>query len=355
MMRNRALKLCCFLFQNLSLRGGRRPTRQSTLFSGLLRCARNDAVVCVLLLFVLLGCSENRAPVTHYGVSQGAGSAGAHTILRGDTLWSISKRYKIPMRDIVIENRLAAPFHLTVGQRLKLPPPPEYVVQAGDTLYSVSRLFEVSTSELAQLNNLSSPYTLYKGDILRLPSQAAKQQQVVVAQNNRVEVTPAARAAQKREEQVVVPDKKPQSKEGKKEVLPKITARTPKRSSSKFQSPVEGQVISSYGPKEGGLHNDGINIKAPRGTPVHAAENGVVVYTGNELKGSGNLILVRHDDRWMSAYAHLDKTLIKRGDVIKRGQSIGTVGSTGSVDSPQLHFELRRGTKALNPKVYIEG
>ena len=134
----------------------------------------------------------------------------------------------------------------------------------------------------------------------------------------------------------------------------KIPSQTPARSSSKFLSPVKGEIISSYGPKKGGLHNDGVNIRAARGSAVKAAENGVVVYAGNELKGSGNLILVRHADRWMTAYAHLDGVSVKRGDVLKRGQVIGTVGSTGSVDSPQLHFEVRRGTEALNPKLYID-
>ena len=136
---------------------------------------------------------------------------------------------------------------------------------------------------------------------------------------------------------------------------PKIPSKTPARSSSKFMKPVEGALISSYGPKKGGLHNDGINIRAPKGAAVRAAENGVVVYAGDEIKGSGNLILVRHSDRWMTAYAHLDKINVARGAVIKRGQSIGAVGSTGSVDSPQLHFEVRRGTQAINPKIYLDG
>ena len=113
------------------------------------------------------------------------------------------------------------------------------------------------------------------------------------------------------------------------------------------------KIVSGYGPKAGGFHNDGINIAAPRGTPVLAADNGVIVYVGNELKGSGNLILVRHADRWMSAYAHLDKTTVARGQVVKRGEKLGTVGSTGSVGSPQLHFEVRRGTQALNPAKYL--
>ena len=117
--------------------------------------------------------------------------------------------------------------------------------------------------------------------------------------------------------------------------------------------PVDGKVISGFGPKEGGLHNDGINIKAPKGTPVRAAENGVVAYVGSEMAGYGNLVLIKHQDRWITAYAHMDKTLVKKGDVVKAGQSIGTVGSTGGVESAQLHFEVRKGTQAVNPNSYL--
>lgn len=117
--------------------------------------------------------------------------------------------------------------------------------------------------------------------------------------------------------------------------------------------PVNGRIISQFGPKKDGLYNDGINIKAVRGSAVRSAENGIVVYTGDDLEGYGNLVLIRHENRMMSAYAHLDKTLIKRGAKVARGQSIGTVGSTGQVDSPQLHFELRKGSNPLNPMKYL--
>jgi len=117
--------------------------------------------------------------------------------------------------------------------------------------------------------------------------------------------------------------------------------------------PVGGKIISNFGAKKSGLHNDGVNIAAPRGAPVKSAENGVVVYAGNALKGSGNLILVRHENRWMSAYGHLEQINVRKGQVIKRGSVIGEVGSTGSVSTPQLHFELRRGTSALNPVRYM--
>ncbi len=110
-----------------------------------------------------------------------------------------------------------------------------------------------------------------------------------------------------------------------------------------------GPVLSAYGPKPGGLHNDGVNIKAPKGAPVRAAENGVIVYVGSDLKGYGAMVLIRHADKWMTAYAHLGSVMVKKGAVVKLGETIGTVGSTGNVDQPQLHFEIRHGTDALNP------
>jgi murein DD-endopeptidase MepM/ murein hydrolase activator NlpD len=123
----------------------------------------------------------------------------------------------------------------------------------------------------------------------------------------------------------------------------------PPRGSGKFLWPVNGKVVSVFGVKEGGQHNDGINIAAPLGTPVHAADNGVVAYAGNELRGFGNLLLIRHADGWVSAYAHCDALLVKRGDQVKRGQVIARVGQTGAVSSPQLHFELRKAGTAVDP------
>jgi murein DD-endopeptidase MepM/ murein hydrolase activator NlpD len=127
----------------------------------------------------------------------------------------------------------------------------------------------------------------------------------------------------------------------------------PARSSSRFAWPLRGPILSAYGPKPGGLHNDGINIGAARGTGVVAVENGVVAYAGDELKGFGNLLLIRHADGWVSAYAHLDDMAVRRGDKVRRGQKVGTVGSTGAVSEPQLHFELRRGSRAVDPRDHL--
>jgi murein DD-endopeptidase MepM/ murein hydrolase activator NlpD len=117
--------------------------------------------------------------------------------------------------------------------------------------------------------------------------------------------------------------------------------------------PVRGKVISAYGSKPNGLKNEGINIAVPEGTSIRAAESGVVAYAGNELKGYGNLVLIRHDGGWVTAYAHAKELLVKRGDTVKRGDIIAKAGQTGSVSSPQLHFEVRKGATAMDPVKYL--
>ena len=309
------------------------------------------ALLFVLSLSACFGMgSRAPAPVVHHGQKSGAGSAGIHNVISGDTLYSVSNRYHLAMRDIVALNRLKPPFVLHEGQRLKLPPPQEYRVRHGDTLYGVSRLFGVNSSEIARLNNINAPYVVRPGDVLRLPS---------ITRKSRIKSKPPIKQT------ILKPEKKPAPAEVRDGVpLPqnkpqnikvsKVTTKAPKRASGKFLRPVRGKIISNYGAKKSGLHNDGINIAAAKGTPVKAAENGVVVYAGNALKGSGNLILVRHESQWMTAYAHLDRISVGKGKIVKRNSTIGTVGSTGSVSTPQLHFEVRRGTSAMNPVKYME-
>jgi murein DD-endopeptidase MepM/ murein hydrolase activator NlpD len=126
------------------------------------------------------------------------------------------------------------------------------------------------------------------------------------------------------------------------------------KSSTEFRWPAKGRVISGFGGKGGGS-NDGINISLPEGTPVKAAEGGTVAYAGNELKGYGNLVLIRHPDGWVSAYAHNGDLKVKRGETVARGQTIATSGATGNVSSPQLHFELRKGSTPVDPMPHLSG
>lgn len=227
----------------------------------------------------------------------------------------------------------------------------EIKVQAGDTLYSLSRKYSVPVNDLAVMNKLNPPFVLSVGQKIRVPNlnqtQIAKKE--VVEQNKTKKEQPVVQETQQKQEVQVVKDEKKISSDPSKK-LPKINA----RSSSKFSWPVRGKILSAYGAKNNGLFNDGINIAATKGTTVTAAENGVVAYAGNEIKGMGNLIIVQHEAGWMTVYAHLDSMNVKRGTKVNVGQKIGTVGETGKVDSPQLHFEIRKGTKAYNPTSYMK-
>ncbi|MGH1398775.1 MAG: peptidoglycan DD-metalloendopeptidase family protein [Alphaproteobacteria bacterium] len=313
-------------------------------------------ILLILAILLLTACGGYARPpsVVMHGVSEGYGSRGVHVVRGGDTLFSVAERYQLRFADLAYVNDLAAPYMLDVGQRLKLPPPKEYRVRGGDTLYLISYMFDVGVEETAALNGITDPLKLRVGQRLELPSVIPRAGAMPLHK-------PETESVEEEGEKgaVVRPQEKPAQESVKppkkaREVVRKVEVKTPKRSSSKFMKPVRGRVISSYGSKANGLHNDGINIAAARGTSVAAADNGVVVYAGNGLKGSGNLVLVRHENRWMTAYGHLDNIGVKSGQVLKRGQKLGSVGSTGSVSTPQLHFEVRRGTQALNPSVYFE-
>ncbi len=322
-------------------------------------CTAITLIVASLCLSSCLGSrAQHRAPVIHYGEGTGAGSAGIHTIVEGENIWRISKNYTIPMQEIILRNKLSAPYMLKVGQRLDMPPPRQYTVKPGDTIYEIARLFALSMNRLVHENNLRAPYTIRAGQVLRLPTSYDL---------DKIENAPDAQGEQFAH--VRVPTSRPQdntdnveSAVGKPVSRAKqksggskyIKTQIPQRAGRDFSWPVRGKLVSSYGGKRDGLYNDGINIAVPRGTKVQAAENGVIVYAGDEISGYGNLLLVKHIDGWVSAYAHLDKITARRGSAVRKGQAIGTVGSTGNVETPQLHFELRKGAQTKNPIQFLQ-
>ena len=237
----------------------------------------------------------------------------------------------------------------------------DITVAPGDTLYSLSRKYEIPLNDLAVMNKITSPFTLSVGQKLKVPKfnkvedppvkqQAKKTDKQNVKTSKKIEPTKNKKTV---DTKTVVPTKQTQKTktivEPKKQVQ-KISA----RSASKFSWPIRGRILSQYGAKNGGLFNDGINISANMGATVKAAENGVVAYAGNEVKGMGNLIIIQHSDGWMTVYAHLDSMFVRRGSKVSVGQQIGKIGKTGKVDKPQLHFELRKGTKAYNPISYLK-
>lgn len=298
--------------------------------------------------------------VPMYGGVTMVQSVAEITVAPGDTLYSLAQMYGTTIDALARENNLSVPYALSVGQKLKVPVEKEsgavqtvavpadantttrvelseITVAAGDTLYSLSRRYSVPVNDLAVMNNLSAPFALSVGQKLKVPDLSS---------------APVRSVATTKVDSATVPVAKPKEKisSDPMQKLPTIGA----RSSSKFSWPVRGRVLSAYGAKGDGLFNDGINIAAARGTTVGAAENGVVAYAGNEVKGMGNLIIIQHSGGWMTVYAHLDSMTVRRGNKVSVGQKIGTVGETGKVDEPQLHFEIRKGTKAYNPSTYLK-
>jgi murein DD-endopeptidase MepM/ murein hydrolase activator NlpD len=283
-------------------------------------------------------------------------------VAQGDTVFAIARRQEVPVRDLIDANGLAPPYRLAVGQTLVVPAAQTHLVQPGETIYTVSRRYGVDMHEVARINNMAPPYALHTGSKLRVPRQTGRPTPTTTiaaapsptplqsgplpaAPAGVVTVAPLPVPAQAEP----VPPPAPEPQVARVVSPPPEPAAPVSRSGREFLWPVRGKLISRYGPKPGGLQNDGINIAAPRGTTVRAAENGVVVYAGNELRGFGNLLLIRHDDGWVSAYAHADALLVARGAAVKRGQAIAKVGSTGRVTEPQLHFELRQGVNAVDP------
>lgn len=299
---------------------------------------------------------RERATKANYTPPSRAASAGKFVAVRnGDTVYALSRRHDVTPQEIIAENNLRAPYHLSVGQRIKIPgtelaaPTRKVVardtmvsVSQGDTLYAISRRTGVSVDVLAQANGLRPPYTLSPGQKLLAPGAS---------------VAPPTRTAQKLEQPARQPQRVAKAEPAR--AIPEIAKQvsyTPPVASSDalFSWPVRGAIVGEYGIGELGRRNDGINIAAPAGTPVRAAADGEVVYRGSELDGFGNLLLLKHTDGFVTAYAHNDAMLVKKGDVVRKGQVIAKVGQTGAVTTPQLHFEIRQQLKSVDPLALLD-
>jgi murein DD-endopeptidase MepM/ murein hydrolase activator NlpD len=297
------------------------------------------------------------------------------TVGQGDTAQTLSKRYGVPADAIVQSNNLASASAIKPGQRLVIPryeaqlttgsvtaprqvasAPPAisapatggqhvHVVAPGETLSKVSRTYKKSLSDIAKANNIAAHTQVKVGDRLIIPG--------VRAQQAAAPVPPAPVAQQKMAAAPAVSTARsitPAADNPVPEAKPVSTA----AALPTFRWPVRGRVINGFGPKTTGTQNDGINVAVPEGTPVKAAEDGVVAYAGNELKSYGNLVLVRHANGYVTAYAHASEILVKRDEPIKRGQVIAKSGQTGNVTAPQLHFEIRKGSSPVDPMPYLD-
>lgn len=247
----------------------------------------------------------------------------------GDNLYKISKQHNASIKDIIDSNNLSPPFNLAVGKKLRIPSKKFHIVQKGENLYEISRSYSLNMNQLVSLNNLKEPYRIKEGQKLAITIDGTTpiKQSTLKKKSSRPRVHNAKINNQKKS---------------------KLAAK------ANLSWPIHGRVISSFGPKKGGLYNDGINIKTRSGSPIKSAQSGTVAYVGSELKGYGNLIIIKHNNKIITAYGHLERSLVQRGQKVKKQQVIAYAGSSGNVDTSQLYFGLRNGKSAINPQYYLK-
>ncbi len=301
----------------------------------------------------------------------------AITVAPGETLEMIARKHGVPVSAIMQANHITNPATVHAGQHLVIPrlrgpapvayaPPATHigtvpaaqaeaphkalerfaavhVVAPGETLNSIARHYGRPVTELAKANHIS-PYTMvWVGQRIIIPGAGEK---------------PRAEAPPPEHRDVAV-EESPHSAWNATPVAPPqqspVKAAQPLGALPSFGWPVHGRVIAGFGPSPNGLQNDGIDVSVPQGTPIKAADDGVVAYAGNELKGYGNLVLIRHSDGYVTAYAHASEILVKRGETVKRGQVIAKAGETGNVKTPELHFEIRKGATPVDPAQFLKG
>jgi murein DD-endopeptidase MepM/ murein hydrolase activator NlpD len=302
------------------------------------------------------------------------------TIHSGETIAVLSRRYGVSIAEIIQANRLPSPNSLKIGQQIVIPhtaaaqatqvaarethPAPVsaptrapayggfHVAGPGDTLNKVARRYRVSVVDLARANRMTTHTQLYLGQRLVLPAHVAPPVQAAEAVAPRQPTVPVQKAAPVQHQQVATREPEHTANLASATATPEPEGRR-EVGGPVFRWPVRGRIVAAFGAKPNGQQNDGINIAVPEGTPIKAAGEGEVAYAGNELKGYGNLILVRHPNGFVTAYAHASELLVKRGDKVKRGQIIAKSGRTGSISSPQLHFEIRKGSTPVDPTPYL--
>jgi murein DD-endopeptidase MepM/ murein hydrolase activator NlpD len=307
----------------------------------------------------------------------------AVTVRPGETIDSIARAHGVPASALMEANHIASPGSVYPGEHLVIPhyrsataaaapqtriattapamapPPPHgrlvapsgvHVVAPGETLNSIARLYGKPVAVIARANGIAPDTMVRVGqhvivpEMGERPAPAPQRVEAPVPAPTTVATVESPHSARVAEPSEPVAGEHP------------IKAEQQAASAApSFRWPVRGRIIAAFGPKPNGLQNDGINLSVPEGTPVKAAEDGVVAYAGNELKGYGNLVLIRHADGFVTAYANASELLVKRGDNVKRGQVIAKSGETGNVTSPQLHFEIRKGATPVDPAQYLSG
>lgn len=269
-----------------------------------------------------------------------------HTVAAGDTLYSIAWESGNDYRELAAWNDIPRPYLIKPGQKIRLTKPAQtaadstrrsegpaaHVVVRGETLYRIAITHDIRVQDLARWNDLAPPYTLKVGQRIQLVGPDE----------------PSARAAPGAQAPAKAPAKKPVAADKPKPQAAPRPAAGAADASIDWAWPADGNVIGRFG--DG--NSKGIAIAGRKGQPIRASGSGQVVYQGGGLRGYGQLIIVKHNATYLSAYAHCDRILVKEGDVVKRGQKIADMGSSGT-DRTKLHFEIRRHGTPVNPLSYL--
>ncbi len=282
------------------------------------------------------------------------GCPNCYKVQPGDTLFTIGKRYGLGPAHIAYYNKIPVNTPLQPGQTLMIPSPngdQQGPVAGGQydnrgvPLRHGRRFAAVKpgngNTDAGNLNGKHAPGVADNGN--GHASSAAAD----VSNGDNHETGQDTKLAAK------APEKLAAATDGGTKDCEDLLANPMPRAGDNFRQLVDGLIISKFGPKDDGTYNDGINIAVPKGTVVKAAENGVVTYVGSEISGFGNLILIQHAGNFVTAYAHNDEVMVKRCDIVKRGQPIAKAGATGSVSKPQLHFEVRQDSKPVDPEKFF--
>ncbi len=282
--------------------------------------------------------------------------AGGSTIVaKGETLFAVSRRTGVDVTDLISANSLQAPYGVRAGQSLIIPPLRYHHVAQGETVSSIARRYDITLLDIVRINNLAEPYGVVIGQNVKLPSDDTAM--VAMAPPLKAPAPAPATKPTAPNSVPLPPPTKPPVVATSPTVVPAPAPITPPRVATlaeapRFIWPVRGRVVAGFGDLGNGRFNDGINLAVTRGESVKVAADGVVLFA-QSMRGFGNLVLVRHAGNWLTAYAHNDVLLVSRGTAVRRGETIARAGQSGTVTSPQLHFEVRRGSKPLNPLQYL--
>lgn len=307
----------------------------------------------------VLGTSPEQAPPSLWQVGPVTANSqkvesGVYVVQPGDTLRGIANKTGAGSQIIATANGLAAPYVIHPGQRLKITGGRYHAVNSGETGIAIARAYGAPWREVVSLNALEEPYILRVGQKLLLPASApsdpanlSMEQRAAAFDLNIDDIVTGGQPALADGATATEPS------DWRKAIAPYAPIATPASFNGKFQWPVDGSVLSSFGSKGGGKVNDGLNIGVPKGTPIRASANGVVAYSGDEIGVFGGLILINHGSGWVTAYGHADKLNVTRGQKVNAGDVIGLAGESGYVQEPQLHFEIRKDRKPVDPNTHL--